>query len=60
MNSRKIIFSPLCIILLMSFFILMFSAVGNITVDTSTEISYNLPTIVIDPGHGGCVLTMVA
>lgn len=38
----------------------MFSAVGNITVDTSTEISYNLPTIVIDPGHGGCVLTMVA
>lgn len=53
MNSRKIIFSTLCIILLMSFFILMFSAVGNITVDTSTEISYNLPTIVIDPGHGG-------
>lgn len=44
----------------MSFFILMFSAVGNITVDTSAEVSYNLPTIVIDPGHGGCVLTMVA
>lgn len=53
MNSKKILFSTLCIIILMSFFILMISSVSNITVDTSAPISYNLPTIVIDPGHGG-------
>lgn len=53
MNYRKLIFSSICIILLMSFFILMISAAGNITVNTSSDISDNLPTIVIDPGHGG-------
>lgn len=53
MNFRKILFSTLCIILLISFFILIISAAGNITVTTSTNISDNLPVVVIDPGHGG-------
>lgn len=53
MNYRKLIFSSICIILLLSFFILMISAAGNIAVNTSSDISDNLPVIVIDPGHGG-------
>lgn len=31
----------------------MISAAGNIAVNTSSDISDNLPVIVIDPGHGG-------
>lgn len=53
MNYRKLMFSSICIILLLSFFILMISAAGNIAVNTSSDISDNLPVIVIDPGHGG-------
>lgn len=53
MNYRKLMFSSICIILLLSFFILMISAASNIAVNTSSDISDNLPVIVIDPGHGG-------
>lgn len=53
MNYRKLMFSSICIILLLSFFILMISAAGNIAMNTSSDISDNLPVIVIDPGHGG-------
>lgn len=53
MNYRKLMFSSICIILLLSFFILMISAAGNIALNTSSDISDNLPVIVIDPGHGG-------
>lgn len=53
MNYRKLMFSSICIILLLSFFILMISAAGNIAVNTSSDIPDNLPVIVIDPGHGG-------
>lgn len=53
MNFRKIVFSTLCIILLMSFFILMISAVPTITLTTSSDTVNKLPTVVIDPGHGG-------
>lgn len=53
MSFRKLMFSTMCIILLISFFILMIDAAGNITVNTSAEMPANLPTIVIDAGHGG-------
>ena len=53
MNCRKILFSTLCIILLISFFILMISAVPSITLMTSSDTVRNIPTVVIDAGHGG-------
>lgn len=60
MNFKRILFLTLCIILLISFFILIISAACNITMTTSTNISENLPVVVIDPGHGECVINMVA
>lgn len=53
MNCRKILFSTLCIILLISFLILMISAVPSITLMTSSDALKNVPTVVIDAGHGG-------
>lgn len=53
MSFRKILFSTLCLILLMSFFILMFSAVPKITLTTSSDSVQNKSTVVIDAGHGG-------
>ena len=38
----------------------MISAVPSITLMTSSDALKNVPTVVIDAGHGGCVLTMVA
>lgn len=60
MSFRKLMFSTMCTILLISFFILMIDAAGNITVKTSTNSVSDSLTVVIDPGHGGCVINMVA
>ena len=53
MSFRKLMFSTICIILLISFFILMIDSAGNISVKTSTNSVSNNLTVVIDPGHGG-------
>lgn len=53
MNFNKIMFSTLCLILFMSFFILMISAVPTITLTTSSDSGQKTPIVVIDPGHGG-------
>lgn len=53
MSFKKLMFSTMCIVLLISFFILMFNSVGNITVNTSAETAPNNNTVVIDAGHGG-------
>lgn len=53
MNFRKIAFSTLCLILLISFFILMISAVSSITLTTFSDSAQQPSTILIDAGHGG-------
>lgn len=39
--------------ILVSFCVVMFSAFSNITANTSADASDNIPTIIIDAGHGG-------
>lgn len=59
MIKKNIIFSGICLIFFIAFCILMVKAVLNMEVKTSSENIKNIPEIVIDAGHGGCVLTMV-
>ncbi len=53
MKLRKVVFSTLCIAMLVSFLILMIYAASNITLDTSSDVNVQLPIVVVDAGHGG-------
>lgn len=53
MKLRNVLFTTLCIAMLMSFLILMISAASNITLNTSSDAIVKLPVVVVDAGHGG-------
>lgn len=53
MNKSKIIFSSICIVILLSFIALMISAFNGIDITTTASSSKIIPQIVIDAGHGG-------
>lgn len=53
MKATKILYVTICFAMIFSFFILMFSTVTKITLNTSSAYVKTSPTVVIDAGHGG-------
>ncbi|MBQ9680004.1 MAG: N-acetylmuramoyl-L-alanine amidase [Ruminococcus sp.] len=49
----KTVYLIILAVVLVSFCVVMFSAFSNITAHTSTDVSDEKPTVIIDAGHGG-------
>lgn len=53
MNIKKIIYIGICIVLFLTFNILMITAAVNINTAVSSDSVRSIPSVVIDAGHGG-------
>ena len=53
MNKSKVIFSSICVVILICFIALMFSAFNGINITKTAGTTKVIPQIVIDAGHGG-------
>lgn len=53
MNIKKIIYIVICVVLFLTFNILMITAAVNINTAVSSKSVRSIPSVVIDAGHGG-------